>query len=304
MNSSIRNIADYSQHYALSGSLVVCLSIAPSAAVVAEIGWAPAAAASGPALQATVNAGRLTLETSGAPLAEVLGAIGEAGSFRVVLRGTFAEPVNRSFTDEPLMDVIRRLVEGHSVVILRNDPDPASGAPDLAEIWVMENPALASPEPASTESKAADPQMSYSEPDVATEEAPDPVAEEEDYRQAVFGYAPPTKDDLLRELDDPDPAARAAVIPKVSALSPEEAIDLISHVFSYDDDMIVRSRALAALTRLEGSRRRVCCVSGRWRTRNPGYVCRPWILLPRRRAAAPSMSSRKPCARTPSPGFG
>jgi hypothetical protein len=253
MNRTFRNIADFRRH-AFSASLVFCLSIAPRDAVAAEIGGDAAAAASGPVLRATVHAGRVTLQTEGASLAEVLRAIGDAGSFRVILRGEFAEPVNGSFTNEPLEDAVPRLVEGHSVVILRNDLDHASGAPDLAEIRVIENPALAAREPAATESKAADPQRSYSEPDVATEEATDPVAEEEEeYRQAVFGYARPTKDDLLLELDDPDPAARAAVIPKVGALSPEDAIDIISHVVSYDEDMTVRSRAVAALTRLEGS---------------------------------------------------
>jgi hypothetical protein len=248
MNWTIHNIADYSRHHALSASLGFCLSIASGAAVAAEIGRDVAAAAvSGPVIQATVNAGRLTLQTSGAPLAEVLRAVSEAASFRVVLRGTFAEPVNRSFTDEPLEDAIRRLVEGHSVVILRNGPDLASGAPDLAEIWVMENPALASHEPAG-------PQMSYSEPDLAPdEEAADPAAEEDEYGQAVFEDTAPTKDDLLLELDDPDPAARAAAIPKVSALRPEEAIDIIAHVFSYDEDITVRSHAVAALTRIEGA---------------------------------------------------
>jgi hypothetical protein len=141
MNSTIRKVADCARHHSLSSSLVLCLSIAPGAAVAAGIGRdVAAAAASGPVLQATVNAGRLTLQTSGAPLAEVLRAIGEAGSFRVVLRGKFAERVNRSFTDEPLEVAIRRLVDGHSVMALRDDPDPASGAPDLAEIWVMEKP--------------------------------------------------------------------------------------------------------------------------------------------------------------------
>jgi HEAT repeats len=254
MNRTTRNIANYFRRHALPASLFLCLSIAPGAVVAAEISRAVAAeAGSGPVIEATVNAGQLTLHTEGAPLAEVLRAIGEAGSFRVVPRGEFAEPVNRSFTDEPLDDAIRRLVEGHSVVILHNDPDPATGAADVAEIRVIENPARAASEAADTESKAADPQMSYSEPDVATEETTDPVAMEEEYRQGVFDYTPPTKDDLLLELDEPDAAARVAAIPKVGALRPEEAIGVISHVFSSEEDATVRSRAVAALTRLDGT---------------------------------------------------
>jgi HEAT repeats len=255
MDGIIRSIAGGFRRDVFPASLVFCLSIVPGAAVAAGIGKdIPAAAASGPALQATVKAGRLTLETEGAPLAWVLRAIGEAGSFRVMLRGEFAEPVNHSFIDEPLENTIRRLVEGHSVVILHDDPDPATGIADVAEIRVIENPARAASEPADTESKAVDPQMSYSEPDVAPEEdAIDPVAKEEEYRQAVFDYTPPTKDELLSELDEADPAARVVAIPKVGALRPEEAIGVISHVFSSEEDATVRSRAVAALTRLDGT---------------------------------------------------
>jgi hypothetical protein len=253
MNRRTRNMADFRRH-AFRASLVICLSIAPGAVVTAGIGRDMAAAASGPVLRAKVKAGRLTLLTERAPLADVLRAIGEAGSFRVVLRGEFAEPISRTVTNEPLEDAIRRLVEGHWVLMLHNDPDPVSGARDPAEIRVFENPALAVPELPDTESTPADPQMSYSEPDFAPEEeAADPASEKDEYGQAVFDYTAPTKDDLLWELGDPDPAARAAAIPKVSALRPEEAIDIIAHVFSYDEDMTVRSHAVAALTRIEGS---------------------------------------------------
>jgi hypothetical protein len=48
-------------------------------------------------------------------------------------------PVHQLFADRPLEDVIRRLIEGRSVVVLRDDSDdPASGAGPLAEIRVIE----------------------------------------------------------------------------------------------------------------------------------------------------------------------
>ena len=52
---------------------------------------ASAAAEDAPAgVEARVTEGRLTLQADGAPLAEVLRAIGAAGGFEVVLRGAFA----------------------------------------------------------------------------------------------------------------------------------------------------------------------------------------------------------------------
>jgi hypothetical protein len=254
MNRTICEIDNHFRPRALSASLAFCLSIAPGATVAASLSQNVAAAVgSDLAVEATVDAGRLTLQTEGAPLAEVLRVVGEAGSFRVVLRGKLAEPIHRTFTNEPLEDAIRRLVEGHSVVILHADPDPVSGAGKLAEIRVIENPAPAASEAADAEPNAADPQVSFSEPEVAPEEeATDPVAREEAYRQAVFGYVPPAKEDLLFELDEPDPAVRVAAVPKVGSLRPSEAIEVIADVFASDEDTTVRSRAVAALSRLQG----------------------------------------------------
>ncbi len=64
-------------------------------------------------VEVEVTGGLLTLDADGAPLAEVLRAIGQAGGFEVVLRGGFRAPVRESFADRPLEDVIRRLVAGH-----------------------------------------------------------------------------------------------------------------------------------------------------------------------------------------------
>jgi HEAT repeat protein len=77
------------------------------------------------------------------------------------------------------------------------------------------------------------------------------VDTEEAYRQAVLDYVPPSKDDLLLELEEPDPAARVAAVSKVGSLQPREAIEVISHVFSNEEDMTVHSRAVAALSRLD-----------------------------------------------------
>ncbi len=63
---------------------------------------------------------------------------------------------------------------------------------------------------------------------------------------------PPTRDDILIELGDPDQAKRVAAVPKVGALQPGAAADVLAGVFAEEDDPLVRSRAVAALTRLEG----------------------------------------------------
>ncbi|MGH6898169.1 MAG: hypothetical protein ACREJ5_16745, partial [Geminicoccaceae bacterium] len=81
-------------------------------AAAAQDRASPAKAPSAAGVEAQITSGLLTLEADGAPLAEVLRAIGAAGGFEVVLRGGFAAPVRESFADRPLEDAIRALVEG------------------------------------------------------------------------------------------------------------------------------------------------------------------------------------------------
>ena len=207
----------------------------------------PAKARPVPGIETLVTDALLTLRADGAPLAEVLRAIGAAGGFRVVLRGAFVMPVRESFAGQPLEDAIRRLVEGHSVVVLRDAPASASGAADLAEIRVIENPALAASEGAGADRSA--PVVAESAPDEATDEPP---LDREAFRLSRLGEPPPTRDDVLFELGDPDPAARVAAVPKVGSLGPRAAIGILSGVFAEEDDPQVRSRAVAALTRLDG----------------------------------------------------
>ena len=95
------------------------LSSVISAAAAADERAAAHAPAAG--IEAEVTGGLLTLHADGAPLADVLRAIGEAGAFEVALRGTFAMPVRESFEGRPLEETIRALLAGHSVIILRAD---------------------------------------------------------------------------------------------------------------------------------------------------------------------------------------
>jgi HEAT repeats len=220
-----------------------CLALIGSAA--AED--APAEGPSAAGVEARVIDGRLTLQADGTPLAEVLRAIGAAGGFEVVLRGAFATPVSAAFADRPLEDAIRELAEGHSMIVRHDDPDPATGVTAVAEIRVLENPDLA----ASAETAADEP---VPEADVGAleDDGEYALSEREAFRLANRDVPPPTRDDILIELGDPDQAKRVAAVPKVGALQPGAAADVLAGVFAEEDDPLVRSRAVAALTRLEG----------------------------------------------------
>jgi hypothetical protein len=130
--------------------------------------------------------------------------------------------------------------------VIHGDPTSGEGATALAEIRVTANRRQLSSD---TEGAGPSPSVPAVTPE---EEATDPIDQQEAYRQAVLDYIPPTKDDLLFELDEPDRATRVAAVPKVGMLPPRAAIEVVSHVFANDDDATVRSRAVAALTRLDG----------------------------------------------------
>jgi hypothetical protein len=212
---------------------------------------APAGGPSAPEIEALITGDLLTLRADGAPLAEVLRAIGEAGDFEVALRGAFATPVRASFADRPLEDAIRELLAGHSVILVRADPDPASGAVALAEVRAIENPAAASSNEAGAEEPLAVAAEAVKD-DAAEDDAGEEPLDREAFRLANLGKPPPTREDILFELDDPDQAARVAAVPKVGSLAPGIALEVLSGVFTEEDDPLVRSRAVAALTRLEG----------------------------------------------------
>jgi HEAT repeats len=234
---------------------VGCFLALISSAVAQDHRASPAQMPRTSEFEVQVTGGLLTLEAGGAPLAEVLRAIGRAGAFEVVLRGAFATPVRESFADRPLEDAIRHLVEGHSVVLLRADSNPASGAAALAEIRVIENPALAASEDAGRDEPSgagAEVAQDDAADERAREEGTDAPLDREAFRLANLGKPPPTREDILLELDDPDQAERVAAVPKVGSLAPQAALDILAGVFAEEDDGLVRSRAVAALTRLEG----------------------------------------------------
>ena len=196
-----------------------------------------------PAPGVEVARGLLTLHADGAPLAEVLRAIGQAGGFEVVLRGGFATPVRESFADRPLEDVIRRLVAGHSMIVVHEAPDPASGVPALAKIRVVENRSAA------TAGSAQPPAA------VAAEAQPDDAGDETIGRASLCEgrrrVPPLTGDDLVFEVGESCLAARATAAPKAGSPASRAAIETASRAFA-NGDATARSRAVATLTRLEG----------------------------------------------------
>jgi hypothetical protein len=224
----------------MRGWLAVALTLCLGIGAVAQADEAPAG------VVARIDDGRLTLQPYGAPLAEVLKAIGAAGGFAVVLRGPLAEPVEQELADVPLEDAIRSLVGAHGLIVLRAAPHGDQTVGEVAEIRVRARPraasGVASPDPA-----PAPPQN-----DVAGQQELSPAERQQAYRAAVLAYVPPTREELFVALSAPATEDRVVAVPKVGVLSPDEALTVLEGALAEDQDALVRSRAVAALTRLEG----------------------------------------------------
>jgi hypothetical protein len=80
----------------------------------------------------------------------------------------------------------------------------------------------------------------------------DPISVRAAFRQAHLGTPAPTEDDLRLALEADDQADRMAAIPKVGSLAPGAALGVLGDVMARDEDPLVRSRAVAALIRLDG----------------------------------------------------
>jgi hypothetical protein len=226
-----------------ASALVFCASLLGSAAAAAgeepQAGAADRAQAA--AMDVQVEHGRLSLRVDGAPLAEVLRAIGEAAGFPVVLDGMLATPVSQSLTDEPLEDALRRLLGTNGMVVVRRH-EADENVSSIAEIRVVARPGKAPPEAAATEPPARE---------LAAADGDEAPWDRARFRQAHLDLRwPPSKEDILVELAEPDLAARVAAVPKVAVLEPREAVRVLSDIVAEEPDQLVRSRAIAALARL------------------------------------------------------
>jgi hypothetical protein len=216
------------------------LQIGLAVALLLGLGLGPAAAGS---IEARVDEGRLTLMAEAAPLVEVLQAIGDAGGFAVVIRGDLAQPVERRFEDRPLEDALQELTKGHTVII-KHAPD--SG--DLSELRVIASRRATPAPPASVSATEAVAALAAA---VEPEERSG-MSKREAFRFANRARPAPTEDDIRYALAGDDQSERVAAIPKVGSLMPQDALAVLSDVLAEDRDPLVRSRAVAALTRIEG----------------------------------------------------
>ncbi len=109
--------------------------------------WTRAAAAEPPTtprLHVTVEQGRLTVDLWNARLVRVLRLIGERAGVTMRFRGDPNATLTQSFAGVPIEEGLRRLLQGHSLVLVYA-PTGKGGAPVLTEVSVVPPSLAAAP---------------------------------------------------------------------------------------------------------------------------------------------------------------
>jgi len=94
-------------------------------------------------IHVTFEDGLLTVDVREAPLGDVVRVIGERAGARVIISNDITTRVTGSFTRVPLEEGIRRLVRGHSLVLVYAPSGSRAAAGVLSEIQVIGSSRLA-----------------------------------------------------------------------------------------------------------------------------------------------------------------
>ncbi len=191
----------------------------------------------------------LTLQAENARLDELLYTIAEAGSFKVELDGDFSTLINHSMVDEPLEGAIGHLIGSHHLTIYHRQVASEPERTTIAEIHVVER----TEEPLNYDDGSEGSLSDRAAEQNITERADEPI-DRASFREAHFGRTPANREDVLVDLDDPEQAVRAAAVPKVGTLLPRDALKILAQLFTSESDSLVRSRAVAALAKLDHPR--------------------------------------------------
>lgn len=196
----------------------------------APLASAEAAQSDASSLVVDLRDGRVTLEASNAPLAEVFRALGRAGAFRVVIKGELDTPVTWSMANVTLDKALRRLA-GRNSMVVRIGPVTGASLDDTPKILEVRlypqsaaRAAVVDGFEAALESRQATPSQRGLE------------------RR------------ILKDLKQPQRLARIKALQRLRGLAPDTALDILADVLSNEADWFVRRRAVKVVGSVGGER--------------------------------------------------
>jgi len=176
-----------------------------------------------PRLKVEVREGLLTLNAEGVPLADVLRATEVVGSFRVVLHGNLTAPITAAFSGEPIWRALAQLTRGHLLVAFPTSAGPGPNGWEPREVRVYESTRWsARPEGGASTARRVGP------------------------ASRAFTSR------LVSEFARAHSTDQVTIIAKLSLLPPSVGVAVLAGALAEPNiDRRVRSRAVAALTRIE-----------------------------------------------------
>jgi hypothetical protein len=235
-----------------------------------------------PLLGVRVEQGRLFVDVRDAPLADVLRAIGEQTAIVVTIRGGGLDPVTESFADAALDEGIRRLAQGHDVVLVYTTSPGRAGRRRLAEVRIYADSNRGATVEASTpagrastavaragapagideQERAARLQAVRALTEEAREQKPEALAALTDLltsdvdpvvrQNAAYSIGKLQAADamaaLTSALADPEPSVRAGVVSSLGRIQESGVAEIVAGVLKRDSDPRVRHAAVWALS--------------------------------------------------------
>jgi hypothetical protein len=193
----------------------------------------------------TFRDGRLTVETRGEALADVLAEVQKKSGIKFHVRKTLpTDAVTASFRDVPVETAIQRLLgRDFDLVWFYTAPKTGRGAPEPTEVWVVGRGERVGGVVADAGKGAARRQAKSGDSSALKER----LMEIEDLHEEDPAKALPL---LFGALNDQDPRIRAAAVEALGEVGDPSAIEALGQALAKDTDSGVREAAAEALGEL------------------------------------------------------
>jgi hypothetical protein len=203
---------------------------------------APSNAAPG---SVTFRDGRLTVETRGESLADLLAEVQQKSGIKFHVRKTLpADAVTASFRDVPVETAIQRLLgRDFDLVWFYTAPKTGKGSPEPTEVWVVGRGERVGGATADAGKGAARRQAKAGDSSALKER----LMQIEDLADEDPAKAVPL---LLGALNDQDPRIRSAAAEALGEVGDPSAIEALGNALAKDSDSDVRESAAEALGEL------------------------------------------------------
>lgn len=196
------------------------------------------------AIEVQLRNGLLTLDARGAPLGEVIRAIGEESGFKTAIEGVVDTPVERSLVAIPLETGLRYLLDDVPHVMFYPLPKDGESSRQLREIRLYgREPETAQLPPFASESDAVMPPISA-----------EPGARMRAIRESARSTDQGAISSLGRVLhEDDDPGMRGLAARELGEIGGDSALPALQSALE-DTEESVRIRAIRALAQIDSDR--------------------------------------------------